>query len=119
MSVDPAPGIDAGDSPKLERPKLNLLELNWELLKVCMEFQAQGFPANEPRFIEYHRRFQSNLTWLAGAADTSVLDKLELKPPIMEPPVAVDFMSMERIQQLYAELPSLFDTREVAQSVSS
>src|SRR5882762_4574484 len=40
--------------------------------------------------------------------------------PIMEPPVAVDFMSMERIHRLYTDLPSMF-AKEIArrpQSVS-
>ncbi|KAF5371942.1 hypothetical protein D9615_008087 [Tricholomella constricta] len=96
-------------------PKVvSTLELNLELLRVCMEFQSRGIPISEPRFSQYSARLQSNLAWLAAAADHSrVGNHSNVLLPPMDPPPTVKFGNMERIQQLYADLPSIF-AKEIA-----
>ncbi|KAH7924818.1 hypothetical protein BV22DRAFT_480129 [Leucogyrophana mollusca] len=85
---------------------VRILELNAELLKVCMEFQIRAMPITEPRF-QYATRLQANLTWLAAAADQRHGNS-PMALPIMDPPIALDFTPTDRIQELYADLPTLF-----------
>ncbi|KNZ76830.1 hypothetical protein J132_07016 [Termitomyces sp. J132] len=92
----------ASNDPKV----VSILDLNSELLKVCMELQSRGISLAEPR---YSIRLQSNLTWLAAAADHSRAGNHSNVPlPSMDPPPSLDFGNMERIHQLYSELPSIF-----------
>ncbi|KAH7912449.1 hypothetical protein BJ138DRAFT_789316 [Hygrophoropsis aurantiaca] len=86
---------------------VRILELNAELLKVCMEFQMRAMPITESRFQQYAMRLQTNLTWLAAAADQRH-GANSLAFPIMEPPITLDFISTDRIQELYADLPTIF-----------
>lgn len=82
-----------------------MLELNTELLNVCMEFQHRGFTiSSDSRIQQYAQRLQSNLQWMATAVD----QKTGMSVPIVDPPPPVDFYSMDRLQQLYSELSSLF-----------
>lgn len=92
---------------KLDTKVVTILELNAELLKVGMEFQTRGMQVNDPRFIEFSRRMQSNLTWMAAVAD-SERGGLSATLPIMHPPPSLDFAPMERIYQLYSTLPTIF-----------
>ncbi|KAI6046504.1 hypothetical protein EDC04DRAFT_1478582 [Pisolithus marmoratus] len=48
---------------------IRILELNAELFQVCVEFQRRGVPITDHRYQQYAHRLQSNLTWLAAAAD--------------------------------------------------
>ncbi|TCD60343.1 hypothetical protein EIP91_010327 [Steccherinum ochraceum] len=86
-----------------------ILELNTHLLRVFMECQAHKVSVMDPRCQEYSARLQSNLTWLAAAADEGRRVSLsQIALPNMQPPPAMDFISTERIKQIYAELPMLF-----------
>ncbi|KAF8239531.1 hypothetical protein L208DRAFT_56497 [Tricholoma matsutake] len=94
-------------------PKVvSILELNSELLKVCIDFQSRGFAVSDMKFQQFSSRLQSNLTWLAAAADQS-RNHLNMLLPIMDPPPSIDFAPTDRIRQLYAELPSIF-AKEIA-----
>lgn len=78
----------------------------------------------------YAIRLQVNLAWLASSADsrqgvrfpmllnfatTSILSQNHSSTalPMMDPPPPVEFTSMDRIHQIYAELPSIF-AKEIA-----
>ncbi|KIJ19807.1 hypothetical protein PAXINDRAFT_96134 [Paxillus involutus ATCC 200175] len=98
----PISGHPQGDSKVLR-----ILELNAELFKVCLEFQHRNVPVSESRFQQYATRLQSNLTWLAAAADQRH-NNANLALPIMEPPTAVEFATMDRIHRLYADLSTSF-----------
>ncbi|KAH7888162.1 hypothetical protein F5I97DRAFT_1926547 [Phlebopus sp. FC_14] len=91
---------------------VRILELNAELLKVCLEFQLRGVPVAEPRFQQYASRLQTNLTWLAACADQRHHNP-NMALPIMDPPLAVEFAAMDRIHHLYADLPTIF-AKEIA-----
>ncbi|KIP09807.1 hypothetical protein PHLGIDRAFT_125957 [Phlebiopsis gigantea 11061_1 CR5-6] len=103
------PASTSGSSKKSD-PKVEvLIELNSELLRVCMELQTRGVTINDPKAQHYSTRLQSNLTWMAAAVDqhrTSSVHSIPL--PVLQPPPPLDFMSVDRIQQLYEELPKLF-----------
>jgi hypothetical protein len=61
--------------------------------------------------LRYATRLQSNLTWLAAAADR---DRHALIPlPIMSPPAAVSWSSSQTINDFYHRLPQLF-AKEIA-----
>lgn len=92
---------------KLDTKVVTILELNAELLKIGMEFQARGVSINDPRFAEFAKRMQSNLTWMATVADSD-RGGLAISLPIMHAPPTVEFASMERIYQLYSTLPTIF-----------
>ncbi|KAF8963375.1 hypothetical protein BDZ97DRAFT_1919814 [Flammula alnicola] len=95
----------------MQDPKVvTILELNVELLKVCMLFQAKGVPNSDPRFQQYSKCLQSNLTRLAAAADQSRQGKQSnMHFPIMDAPPSVGDSSIaERIRQIYGDLPSIF-----------
>ncbi|KAJ7590725.1 hypothetical protein C8J56DRAFT_1134341 [Mycena floridula] len=100
----------APDSPtENDNRGILILELNGELLKVCMEFQSRGIAIDDVRFRQYASRLQVNLSWLAGVAETNQKAPGGFPSmPSMDPPHPVDFMSMERIQAIYAQLPILF-----------
>ncbi|KAH9950162.1 hypothetical protein B0H21DRAFT_27595 [Amylocystis lapponica] len=84
-----------------------ILELNEHLLKISMKFQDRSIPMSDSRHNHYSARLQSNLTWLAAAADEG--RKVPQVPlPMMQAPPAIEFGANERIQQLYSELPTLF-----------
>lgn len=67
---------------------------------------------------------QSNLAWMAAAADanrevgtsistdstplTQYSQSMNMALPVMQAPAGVDFVSMDRIYQLYATLPTIF-----------
>ncbi|KAI0301957.1 hypothetical protein B0F90DRAFT_1716584 [Multifurca ochricompacta] len=89
-----------------------ILELNAELLKICGEFQARTIPTDDQRYQQYASRLQSNLTWLAAAADAHHTQNRH-PLPIMQHPPPVDFVSIERVRQLYAALPVVF-ARDIA-----
>ncbi|KAI6151684.1 hypothetical protein BKA82DRAFT_27385 [Pisolithus tinctorius] len=90
---------------------IRILELNAELFQVCLEFQARGVPIADLRFQQYSQRLQSNLTWLAAAADQRHHHP-SVALPIMTPPTAVEF-SPARLQRLYSDMPELF-SKEIA-----
>ncbi|KAF8630041.1 hypothetical protein AX15_003133 [Amanita polypyramis BW_CC] len=92
-----------------EHKVISILQLNNELLNVCMEFQKKGIPTTDGLYHQYSQRLQSNLAWLAAAADQSrtvVCPNVSL--PMVDAPPPVDFYSCERIKQLYSEMPSFF-----------
>ncbi|KIM60773.1 hypothetical protein SCLCIDRAFT_928221 [Scleroderma citrinum Foug A] len=95
---------------------IRILDLNAELFKVCMEFQLRGVQTSDPRFYQYCTRLQTNIAWLAAAADQRHHHN-QVQLPIMDPPVAVEF-SPPRIQHLYSDLPSLF-AKDIHSSPSS
>ncbi|TFK74373.1 hypothetical protein BDN72DRAFT_955719 [Pluteus cervinus] len=84
-----------------------VLKLNVELLGICVDFQKKGINPTDPRFQQYSMRLQSNLTWLASAADHG-RQGTSIPLPIVEPPVPVDTPSNIRVQQCYVELRSMF-----------
>ncbi|KAH0839559.1 hypothetical protein J3R83DRAFT_448 [Lanmaoa asiatica] len=86
---------------------VRILEINAELFKVCLEFQLRGIPISDSRFQQYALRLQVNLTWLAAAADQRH-NSPNITLPIMEPPTAVEFVSMDRIQHLYSDMSTIF-----------
>ncbi|KAJ7667589.1 hypothetical protein DFH06DRAFT_1380833 [Mycena polygramma] len=84
-------------SPTPGDPKVAvMLELNEELLKVCMEFQKRRMALSEPQFQAYSARLQTNLAWSASV---------------------VDHGRQGRIQELYMELPTVF-AKEIARRAS-
>ncbi|KAG2365632.1 hypothetical protein BDR07DRAFT_1607371 [Suillus spraguei] len=106
-------------SPNLPQAKLSdpssgdtkasrILEINSELLKVCMEFQTRGVPPTDARFSHFANRVQLNLTWLGAAADPNRCNDPRLVLPAMDAPSPVEFISMDRIHHLYADLPTIF-----------
>ncbi|KAJ7895960.1 hypothetical protein B0H14DRAFT_3619022 [Mycena olivaceomarginata] len=116
-SARPSPPIDsiatpsaAGTQPTSPVPGdpkvVVMLELQEELLKVCMEFQKRRMALAEPQFQAYSSRLQSSLAWSASVVDARGTQIREL--PIMDPPPPLDFYSTERIQELYLELPTVF-----------
>ncbi|KAL4241524.1 hypothetical protein ABKN59_000071 [Abortiporus biennis] len=106
-------------TPKVDPKVVAVLELNNNLFKVTMELQARGIPPNDPRFQQYSMRLQSNLTWLAAAADENRKPALGPIPlPSMQPPPPMESASMNRLQALYTELPILF-AAEIARRQSS
>ncbi|GJE84801.1 hypothetical protein PsYK624_008770 [Phanerochaete sordida] len=98
--------------PRKTDPKVDvMIELNAELLRVCMELQARGIPLADLRAQQYASRLQSNLTWMAAAADEHRKFSVHSMPlPPLQAPQPLDFpsSSVERIQQIYAELPAMF-----------
>ncbi|CAL1701922.1 unnamed protein product [Somion occarium] len=99
------PSNDSSSDPKV----LVILEMNSYLLKVFLAYQARNIPLTDPRVQQYTTRLQSNLHWLASAADENRKTALGMIPlPIMHPPPPVEFIPMERLLQLYAELPKIF-----------
>lgn len=120
---EPAMSIStATASPRKTDPKVDvMIELNAELLKVCMEFQARGIPLADPRAHQYAARLQSNLTWMATAADEHRKFSVHSMPlPPLQAPPPLDFAtaSVERIQQIYAELPAMF-TKDIMRRQSA
>ena len=80
--------------------------------------------------VRFATRLQSNLTWLASAADghrqgvcqfcfrrsfkLTRVNSMQNPPlPAMDAPAVVDFISMDRIIQLYTDLPTIF-ARDIA-----
>ncbi|KAF7330805.1 hypothetical protein MVEN_02419700 [Mycena venus] len=125
-SARPSPPIDsiatpsaAGTqptSPAPGDPKVAvMLELNEELLKVCMEFQKRRMALSEPQFQAYSSRLQSNLSWSASVVDARGTQVRDL--PMMDAPPPLDFYSTERIQELYLELPTVF-AKDIARRAS-
>ncbi len=57
---------------------------------------------------------QSNLTWLAAAADAHHTQNRH-PPLIMQPPPPIDFVSTEAVRQLYAAMPTVF-ARDIARA---
>ncbi|KAJ7672840.1 hypothetical protein B0H17DRAFT_174284 [Mycena rosella] len=108
--TSPAPG-----DPKVAA----MLELNEELLKVCMELQRRRVTFAEPQFQAYSVRLQSNLAWSASVVDHSRQNGNQATPlPMMDPPPPLDYFPTERIQELYLELPTVF-AKEIARRSST
>ncbi|KAF6762472.1 hypothetical protein DFP72DRAFT_558704 [Ephemerocybe angulata] len=102
---DGASSSTAESDPKIAA----MLEINAELLNICMAFQARGVPTSDMRYQQYQSKLQGNLHFLAQVMDPNAPQNASQMPhPHLEPPPAVDFASMDRIQQLYAGLPTLF-----------
>ncbi|KAI0751210.1 hypothetical protein C8Q80DRAFT_1268487 [Daedaleopsis nitida] len=98
---------------------VSILELNSLLLRVSMDFQARAVPMTDPNFHQYSLRLQSNLTWLAAAADDNhKVSQNMMVLPIMQPPPVVEFADMDRILHLYKELPNIF-AKEIARRQQS
>ncbi|KAI0346963.1 hypothetical protein BDW22DRAFT_1425055 [Trametopsis cervina] len=114
---EPTSATSSG-SNKLDPKVVTILELNAELLKACMEFQTRGIPMSDPRVQQFATRLQNNLGWLAAAADSKSNHNGHSLPQ-MQPPAPVDFLSMDRIQALYTELPVLFARELRRQSMSA
>ncbi|KAF9076648.1 hypothetical protein BDP27DRAFT_809798 [Rhodocollybia butyracea] len=108
--TQPQPG---GKDPKV----VAILDLNSELFKALLEFQTRGMNSSDTRFQQFASRLQSNLNYLATAADRPSSLSTTSFPP-MDPPPPIDFLPMERIQQLYADLPSIF-SRSIARHPSA
>ncbi|KAH9956808.1 hypothetical protein BC827DRAFT_1378451, partial [Russula dissimulans] len=118
----PQRGSVSAASGTSSSPKAALiLQLNAELIKICMEFQSRAIPIDDQRYQQYANRLQSNLTWLAAAADAHHTQNRH-PPLIMQPPPSIDFVSTETVRQLYAAMPTVF-ARDIArakgQSISS
>ncbi|KAH7875962.1 hypothetical protein F5879DRAFT_1045908 [Lentinula edodes] len=94
--------------PNGKDPKVaTILELNSELFKILLELQARGVSPSDTRFQHFSTRLQSNLNYLATAADRPS-NQSSITYPMMEAPPLIDIIAMDRIQQLYADLPSVF-----------
>ncbi|KAJ7762789.1 hypothetical protein DFH07DRAFT_1059468 [Mycena maculata] len=117
-STRPSPPIDsiatpsaAGTeptSPAPGDPKVAvMLELNEELLKICIEFNKRHIALAEPQFQAYSARLHSNLQWGAKAVDPTFMNQI-IPLPIIEAPPPLDFLPTDRIQELYQELPKVF-----------
>ncbi|OBZ71872.1 hypothetical protein A0H81_08085 [Grifola frondosa] len=80
--------------PALDPKVVSILELNSLLLRISMEFQSRGVQMNDPKYNQYAIRLQSNLTWLAAAADESHKVSPGTAPlpslPMMQPPPPVE-----------------------------
>ncbi|KAG9317088.1 hypothetical protein JVU11DRAFT_1275 [Chiua virens] len=98
-----APAVGNTSSAKVVR----ILEINAELFKVCLELQSRGISTSDTRFQQYAMRLQVNLTWLAAAADQRH-NSPSITLPIMEPPIAIGFVSMDRIRHLYSDMSTIF-----------
>ncbi|THG93205.1 hypothetical protein EW145_g8440, partial [Phellinidium pouzarii] len=94
-----------------------IFELNAELFKVCLAFQAHGIPVNAPEAQPFLRKLSSNLTWLAARVDNAKTTlEVEIPLPEMDPPVLAATAAnlnipaeiLNRIHALYAQLPSFF-----------
>ncbi|KAJ7283345.1 hypothetical protein C8J57DRAFT_1675892 [Mycena rebaudengoi] len=110
QSTSPAPG-----DPKVAI----MLELNEELLKVCMEFQKQKMELTEPQFQAYSLRLQTNLAWSASVVDQNRQHGSQAPAlPMMDAPPPVDSYPTERIQELYQELPVVF-AKELARQAAA
>jgi hypothetical protein len=64
------------------------------------------------RAYRYASRLQSNLSWLAAAADAHHTQNRHPLPN-MQPPPPIDFASTERVRQLYLAMPATF-ARDIA-----
>ncbi|KAJ6516343.1 hypothetical protein C8R45DRAFT_240970 [Mycena sanguinolenta] len=116
MSTPAAAG--SATSPVPGDPKVVLLlELNEELLKVCMEFQNRRMALAEPQFQAYSARLQSNLQWSASVVDNARGNQAR-DLPMMDAPPPLDFYPTDRIQELYTELPTVF-AKEIARRAAS
>ncbi|CCM03978.1 uncharacterized protein FIBRA_06134 [Fibroporia radiculosa] len=104
------PASASKTSATASNPKVvAILELNMQLFSVLTAFQARGIPTDNPLHQEYCAHLQSNLSWLAAAADDNPKASQGMWPlPKLQPPTAVDFVPMDRIHQLYRELASIF-----------
>ncbi|KAF8259145.1 hypothetical protein EI94DRAFT_1790660, partial [Lactarius quietus] len=105
-----------------------ILGLNAELLKICMEFQSRTIPTDDQRYeqsvllllqdlsTKLTSALQSNLTWLAAAADAHHTQNRH-PLPIMQRPVHLDSLnvSTERVRQLYEAMPAVF-ARDIARA---
>ncbi|KAG7096552.1 hypothetical protein E1B28_003974 [Marasmius oreades] len=105
----PMPGaIPSAPTNSSEQRVAMMLELNSELIKVSMEFQARGIQFADSRFQQYAARIKSNLDYMARWADNTI-NPAALPPlPIIDAPPPVEFTSTERVQQLYSDLATVF-----------
>ncbi|KAJ7499366.1 hypothetical protein FB451DRAFT_1428958 [Mycena latifolia] len=118
IATPSAPGTEP-TSPVPGDPKVAvIIELNEELLKVCMELQKRGMAMSEPRFHAYSIRLQSNLTWSASVVDHNNQHHGLHPLPMMDPPPPLDLYPTERIQELYLELPTVF-AKDIARRSST
>lgn len=89
-----------------------LLDINSELLRVNQEFHARNLAQTMPSELNmYITRFQSNITWMiqhTQAFQTMTIPGSQISLPTLTPPPSVSFTSTDRLQALYAHLPSLF-----------
>ncbi|KAH9938695.1 uncharacterized protein B0H18DRAFT_23537 [Fomitopsis serialis] len=76
-------------------------------------FLSRGYSSDNPLLYQYGAHVQSNLTWLAAAADANVKGRNAVPLPKMTPPPSVDFLPMDRIHHLYAEMSATF-AKEIA-----
>ncbi|KAJ4472038.1 hypothetical protein J3R30DRAFT_1021667 [Lentinula aciculospora] len=93
----------AGKDPKVA----TILELNSELFKILLELQARGVNPSDVRFQQFATRLQSNLNFLATAADRPS-NQSAMTYPMMDAPPFIDILSTDRIQQLYVDLANVF-----------
>ncbi|KAI0722019.1 hypothetical protein C8T65DRAFT_172759 [Cerioporus squamosus] len=105
-----APNPSAPTKASSPDPKVvSILELNSLLLRVTMDLQARGITMNDPNVHQYSLRLQSNLTWLAAAADDNhKVSQNMMVLPMIDPPPVVEVPEMPRILQIYRELPAIF-----------
>ncbi|KAH9921506.1 uncharacterized protein BXZ73DRAFT_104395 [Epithele typhae] len=112
------PSLD-GKAAKPDPKVVAILELNSLLLGVTMEMQMRGVTMTDATFHQYSSRLQSNLTWLAAAADeTHKTNPLSASTPVLQPPPIVEHADMERIVKLYRELPTVF-AKEIARRTAA
>ncbi|KZT74485.1 hypothetical protein DAEQUDRAFT_720655 [Daedalea quercina L-15889] len=107
------PNLTASAGAKVDPKVVITLELTNQLLSVMMALLARGVPHEDPLHSQYAVNVQSNLAWLAAAADGKEKGRNTVPLPKMVPPPPIDFLPMDRIQQLYAEMPVIF-AKEIA-----
>ncbi|KAG8960353.1 hypothetical protein FRC03_006631 [Tulasnella sp. 419] len=109
----PAPRF-AGD------PKVAIvLEINHELIGICMTYGGQPGQPPSSEVEPYHSRMTSNLNWLASVADSNTnqikpgtqfaLPNLQAPPPLPPSSLSVQLASsLQKLPQLYAKMHELF-----------
>ncbi|KAK2462327.1 hypothetical protein APHAL10511_005633 [Amanita phalloides] len=105
-----SPTSSSTDPKSAEHKVISILDLNSELLQVCIEFQKKGIHPTDALYLQFSQRLQSNLAWLAAIADPKMTT---VSLPMIDPPPTVDFYPCQRIQQLYTEIPGFF-AKEIA-----
>ncbi|TFY52827.1 hypothetical protein EVJ58_g9794 [Rhodofomes roseus] len=103
----------ASAGAKLDPKVVTTLELNNQLLSVMTALLNRGYSSENPLVSQYGAHVQSNLAWLAAAADGKEKGRNNVPLPKMTPPPRIDFLSMDRIHQLYSEMSAAF-AKEIA-----
>ncbi|KAF8529226.1 hypothetical protein BU17DRAFT_80425 [Hysterangium stoloniferum] len=114
MAMEPSLDLRSGAGPSTsqktppeppDEKASTILQLNAELLKVCMECQVRQL-MRSPEFEGYTTRLESNLKWLAAAADHPRHSQIPL--PVMTPPPSFAWYSPDVINEYYQRLPKMF-----------